>query len=217
VSVDAARAVLPNDLFEPVSVRGDALVQVTALQYDEASIGAYSEFGVMVMVHRSGSTPSRMRMLMSLANVEDAGWYVVNLAVSTGFACAAGRELWGYPGYVTQVDTEFDRDEVQVILNEELVLEHRSRFGITVPGRPFVYFSELEGRLLRTVVPVEHNQSMGGARSVRIQLTGDGPTADMIRQLGLDRRRPMFAARADHVKLTLPLGVPIGSVPVRIS
>jgi hypothetical protein len=217
VSVDAARAVLPNDLFEPVSVRGDALVQVTALQYDEASIGAYSEFGVMVMVHRSGSTPSRMRMLMSLANVEDAGWYVVNLAVSTGFACAAGRELWGYPGYVTQVDTEFDRDEVRVILNEELVLEHRSRFGITVPGRPFVYFSELEGRLLRTVVPVEHSQSMGGARSVRIQLTGDGPTADMIRQLGLDRRRPMFAARADHVKLTLPLGVPIGSVPVRIS
>ena len=216
VNVDAARGVLPSDRFEPVSVGGDALVQVTALQYDESSIGPYNELGVMVMVRRSGSTPSRMRMLVSLADVEDAGWFVVNLPVSTGFACAAGRELWGYPNYVTRVDTVFDRENTRIILGEELVLEHRARFGVTVPGRPLVYFSELEGHLMRTVVPVEHSQRLGGARSVRIELTGDGPTADTVRRLGLERRRPMFAARADQLKLTLPPGVPVGSVPIRI-
>ena len=217
VDLEAARAVLPSDQFAPVDVGGSALVQVTALQYAETSIGAYNELGVMVLVRRSETTPSRARMLVSLAKVEDAGWFVVNLALSTGFACAAARELWGYPAYVTQVDTEFDRHEVQVILGEELVLEHRSRFELTVAGRPFVYFSEREGQLLRTVVPVEHSQRVGGARSVRIQVTGEGPTADTVRRLGLDRRRPMIAARADQVKLTLPPGVTIGSVPVRIS
>ena len=215
-NLDAARGILPSDRFEPVSVGGDALVQVAALQYDETTIGPYNELGVMVMVRRRGSTPSRVRMLMSLAKVEDAGWFMLNLPVSTGFACAAGRELWGYPGYVTRVDTVFDREDAKVILGEELVIEHRARFGITVPGRPFVFFSELEGRLMRTVVPVEHSQRIGGARSVRIQLTGDGPTADTVRRLGLDRRRPMFAARADHLRLTLPPGVVVESPPIRI-
>jgi hypothetical protein len=217
VKLDAARAVLPTDCFEPVPVGGEALVQVTAMEYGESSIGPYNELGVMVLARRAGSMPSRMRMLMSLASVEDAGWYVLNLPVSTGFACAAGRELWGHPNYLTRVDTEFDHEDAQVILGEELVLEHRARFGVKVPGRPFVYFSELEGRLLRTVVPVEHSQRMGGARSVRIQVTGDGPTAETVRRLGLERRRPMLAARADHVKLALRLGIPIGSVPIRIS
>ena len=217
VSLDAARAVLSTDCFEPVSLGGEALVQLTALQYDEASIGPYNELGVMVLARRPGSAPSRMRMLMSLADVEDAGWFVVNLPVSTGFACAAGRELWGFPNYVTRVDTEFGREGAQVILGDELVLEHRARFGMRMPGRPFVYFSELEGRLLRTVVPVEHSQRIGGARSVKLQVTGDGPTAETVRRLGLPGRRPMFAARADHVKLSLAPGLSIGSAPIRIS
>jgi hypothetical protein len=217
VSLEAARAVLPTDCFEPVPVGDQALVQVTALQYDESSIGPYNELGVMVLARRPGTVPSRMRMLMSLSSVEDAGWFVVNLPVTTGFACAAGRELWGYPNYLTRVDTEFDREGAQIILGGELVLEHRARFSVKMPGRPFVYLSELEERLLRTVVPVEHGQRLGGARSVRIQVTGDGPTADTVRRLGLERLRPMFAARADGLKLTLPRGNPIGSTPIRIS
>jgi hypothetical protein len=217
VNLDAARAVLPTDCFEPIAVGGEALVQVTALQYDDSSIGPYNELGVMLLSRRPGTAPSRVRMLVSLADVEDAGWFVVNLPVSTGFACAAGRELWGHPNYLTRVDTEFDRERAQVILGDELVLEHRARFGMQMPGRPFVYFSELEGRLMRTVVPVEHSQRLGGARAVRIRVTGDGPTADTVRRLGLERRRPMFAARADRLKLTLPLGIPIGSTPIRIT
>jgi hypothetical protein len=155
-------------------------------------------------------------MLMTPASVEDAGWYVVNLPVTTGFTCASGRELWGFPKYVTRIDTEFGRDAAEIILGEELVIDHRARFGVKVPAPPYVFFSELEGRIIRTVVPVEHRMRLGGARSVRVQVTGDGPTAATVRRLGLDTRRPMMAARVDHLKFTLPLGKPVGSVPLRI-
>lgn len=215
VDVAAARAVLPSDCFEPLVVGGKALVQLMALEYRETSVGPHNELGVLVLVHRHGSVPSAVRALLSPASVENAGWFIVNLPVTTGFTCASGRELWGFPNYVTRIDTEFDRDAVQVILGDELVLEHRARFGVTMPAPPYVFFSQREGRLIRTVVPVEHKLRMGGSRSVRVRVTGDGPTAETVRRLGLEARRPMMVARTDHLKFFLPMGMPVGSVPLR--
>lgn len=57
---------------------------------------------------------------------------------------------------------------------------------------------------------------MSGARSVRIHVTADGPTAAIVRRLGLERRRPMIAVRADHPKFTLPLGDALGAAAIRI-
>jgi hypothetical protein len=216
VDLAAARAVMSTDCFEPLPVAGHAMAQLVALQHRETSMGAYNELGVLVLARRPGSLPSTVRTIVSPTSVEDAGWFVVNLPVTTGFACAASRELWGLPGYVTRLDTEFGREETQVILGDELVIEHRARFGVRLPAPSYVYFSELDGRLLRTVVPTEHTLRMGGARSVQVQVTGDGPTADTVRRLGLESRRPMIAARADQVKLTLAPGHPIGTVPLNI-
>jgi hypothetical protein len=140
----------------------------------------------------------------------------VNLPVTTGFTCASGREIWGYPKYVTRLDTTFERDAVQVILGEELVVEHRARLGLTVPAPPYVFFSELSGHLMRTVVPLRHKLRMGGARSVRVEVTGRGPTADTVRRLGLEHRHPIMAARVDHLDFDLPRGVAVATRPVRI-
>ena len=211
-----ARAVMASECFEPLPVGGKAMAQLMALEYRETSVGPYNELGVLVLARRTGSSPSVVRSLVKPAGVEDAGWYVVNLPVTTGFTCASGRELWGFPKYVTRIDTEFTRDGAEIILGEELVIEHRARFGVKMPAPPYVFFSELGGRLLRTVVPMDHKVRLGGARSVRIHVTADGPTAATVRRLGLERRRPMMAVRTDHLKFTLPLGEAVGSAPVRI-
>jgi hypothetical protein len=216
VDLTAARDVMATQCFEPLPVGGRAMVQLMALEYRETSVGPYNELGVMVLARRAGSKPSTVRTLMQPARVQDAGWFIVNLPVTTGFTCAAGRELWGFPKYVTRIDTEFDRKGAEIILGEELVIEHRARFGITMPTPPYVFFSELDGRMLRTIVPVEHKLRMGGASSVRVHVTSDGPTASSVRRLGLHQRRPMLAARVDHLKFVLPLGVTIGTTPLRI-
>ena len=214
VDLAAALSVVTSESVEPLPVGGKAMAQLMALEYRETSVGPYNELGVAVLVRRSGSRPSSVRSLLSPTQVEDAGWWVANLPVTTGFTCAAGRELWGFPKYVTRLDTSFDRDWVEIILGEELVIEHRARFGMTLPAPPYVFFSELEDRLIRTVVPVEHKMRMGGARSVQVYVTGDGPTATTVRRLGLDRRRPMMAARVDHLTFAMPMGVAIGSTPL---
>lgn len=215
VDLAAARDVVASDCFEPLPVGGKALTQLLVMEHRETSVGPYAELALLVLARRRGTVPSAMRTLVAIPEVDDAGWYVATLPVTTGFSCAAARELWGFPAYVTRVDTDFARARTGVVLGEELMIEHRSRFGVTVPSPPYVYFSEREGRLLRTVVSSTHGVRMGGARSVRIQVAGDGPTADIVRRLGLDQRRPMLAARADHVAFHLPLGTPAGTVPLR--
>ena len=216
VDLAAARSVIADDWFEPLPVGGKAMAQLMALEYRETSVGPYNELGLLVLARRSGSAPSTIRTLLTPASVETAGWYAVSLPVTTGFACAAGRELWGFPKYVTRIDTEFVRDGAQVILGDELVVEHRARFGMKVSAPTYVCFSALDGRIIRTVVPMEHTLRLGGARSVQVHVTGDGPTAQVAQRLGLDRLRPMMAARADQLKFALPLGTTVGSVPLRI-
>jgi hypothetical protein len=217
VELAAARDVLASETLEPLPVGGKALVQLTALEYRETSVGPYNELGVLVLARQRGRVPSTMRALVSPASVEDAGWYVVNQPVTTGFTCAAGRELWGLPRYLTRIDTEFTRDAAIVILGEELVIEHRARFGVKMPAPSYVFLSELEDHVIRTVVPVSHWLAVGGARSVRVYVTSDGPTAATTRRLGLEARRPMLAARTDHVNFTLPLGTRVGFAPLRIA
>jgi Acetoacetate decarboxylase (ADC). len=216
VDLADARAVMTSACFEPLPLGGKAMAQLMALEYRQTSVGPYNELGVLVLARRTGSSPSAVRSLVKPASANDAGWYVVNLPVTTGFTCASGRELWGFPKYVTRIDTEFTRDSAEVILGEELVIEHRAHFGVTLSAPPYVFFSELDGRPLRTVVPMDHRIRMGGARSVRIHVTADGPTASTVRRLGLERRRPMIAVRGDHLKFTLPLGDALGSAPIRI-
>lgn len=216
VDLAAARDVVARETFEPLPVGGKAMALVMALEYRETSVGPYQEFGVLVLVRRPGSAPSTLRTLMAPASVEDAGWYVVSMPVTTGFTCAAGREIWGFPKYVTRIEAAFGRGTAQVILGEELVLEHRARFGMPMPAPAYVFFSDLRGRLLRTVVPAKHTLRVGGARSVRLYVTGNGPTAAAVRRLGLDTRRPMMAARADHLDFVFPACTPVGSVPLHI-
>jgi hypothetical protein len=217
VDLATAREVLGSECFEPLPFHGKALVQVMALEYRESSVGPYNELGVLVLVQRTGCRPSSTRTLLKPASVEDAGWFVLTLPVTTGFTCASGRELWGFPKYVTRIDTAFARGRAKITLGDELVMEHRARFGLSMSAPPYVFFSELNGQLIRTVVPVKHKLRMGGARTATINVIGNGPTADVVRRLGLENQRPLMAARADRLDFVLPLGTSFGSAPVSIA
>ena len=92
VDLAAAREVVSCELVEPLPVGGKAMAQLMALEYRETSVGPYNELGVLVLVRRRGRAPSSVKTLLAPARVEDAGWWIVNLPVTTGFACAAGRE-----------------------------------------------------------------------------------------------------------------------------
>ncbi len=152
-----------------------------------------------------------MRVLQDPRDQEEQALYVVDLPVTTESACAAGRELWGFPKYVTPIDTEFARHGVRVRVGRELCVSAGRFRGPGVKGFPFVTYSVLDGELIRTVTEVRHWVRWSRGRATRVEITGKGPCANTIHTLGLDGARAAAAFRTDAMRAALPHGVNLGS------
>jgi hypothetical protein len=210
VSADAARATLTDPNVEPMLVGGKAAVLLCGFEYRGSTIGPYNEVGVAVLVKRLGSQPSVLKTLWDQRAVTDVGLSVVALPVTTEDACAAGRELWGFPKYVTRIDTDFDGEEVTVGIEGEFTLKFGEPGMFSMGGLPFITMSTQGGDLLRTIIEVDHRTRLGG--SCRLTLAGSGPTADAMRSLQLEGARPSVVFRTHGMRSVLPLGTPIAQV-----
>jgi hypothetical protein len=212
--VDAGRARdLVDPAFEPWIVFGKALAMVCAFDYRETTIGPYGELGIGLLVKRRGARPSLLGALADLRRERDAGLYIVNLPVTTKAARSAGRELWGFPKYETPMEASFKDEGVRFGLGKELTIRMGPSRGIRTPGMPFVLYSVNGGRILRTVVEVDHEVRWGGAPTATIAVNGDGPSAATVRALGLDRAKALAAFRTDGMRSILPLGEDMGAAP----
>src|SRR5205814_2655170 len=196
--------------FEAWTVFGKATVMLCFFDYRETTIGPYGEIGLGVLIKRKGTSPSLVGALADLRKETDAGLYVVNLPVTTEAARAAGRELWGYPKYVAPMQSTFDATGVRFTLGGELTVTMGPSGGPRTAGIPFVLYSVAKGRVLRTVVDVDHRQQWGGASSVKLEVHGDGPTARTVKALGLDGAKPALAFRTDAMRSILPMGQDMG-------
>jgi hypothetical protein len=210
VDAAAARALVP-DAFEPMIVFGKALVVVAAFEYRETTIGPYGELGVGVQVQKKGATPSLATYLRDPRLQEEQAIWVVNLPVTTEVARAGGVDVWGYPKYVTTMETEFAPKSVRFKLGNELEIGMQSGFGLSVKGIPFVTFTQKDGRFLRTIIEVDHAVKFGGASTVKIRRLGDGPTTATMEKLGLFERAPWAAQRTDRLRAELPPGKDVGA------
>jgi hypothetical protein len=210
VDATTAQQLIATDLLRPLTLFGRALALVIAFEYRRTSIGAYNEFGIAILSKCRESRTSAWLALTSPHHVRTAGWFVVNLPVTTELALACGIETWGYPKYVSRITTDFASDEVRVELERELEIIQRSWRPIRLGAKPIVTLTMLRERILRTAMSPRYRMSFGGTGTTSLRIVGDGPTAATARRLELDRRRPLVTFRADELRSTLPAGEFVG-------
>src|ERR1035437_6613872 len=103
---DKAQALVADQGLQAVRVYGGkALVGMAFYQYRETSIGDYNEVGTAVAVVPNGTQVPRFPLLSMLSPLDKApvGFCILDLPVTTPAACAAGREIWGYPKFVKSI------------------------------------------------------------------------------------------------------------------
>jgi hypothetical protein len=198
--------------FEPLLVFGKALCVVSAFEYRESTVGAYNEIALAILVKRKGTTPSLFRMVRDIRKQEEQAFWVVNLPVTTQEARAAGFEIWSFPKYVTRIDTDFAADHTHVTLENEFTLKMGNPGGLRIKGQPFANFTINEGHLIRTIVEVDHKVHFGAARKVKLDIIGNGPTANSMETLGLEKMRATLVFRTDEWRSILPEGKDLGVV-----
>jgi hypothetical protein len=201
-AVDAARArqLLDGTGLAPLPLaRGRALAAVSFYEYRDTTVGAYNEVGVALFVLPDGepASPWRWTDLLRAPSSRRLGAWVVDLPVTTAVADAAGRELWGYPKFVTRIPFEhagrtIDGRVLDPSGSTICTLAGRAGLGVPAPPLSLMTYTRLDGRLLRTHIDVRGRVTLHRSGTVRFTVgESHHPMAERLRRLGLGAARPL--------------------------
>ncbi len=203
--LDATRAVLPSDRLHPVTVPGGrAAIAVVSYNYIETGVGPYGEIGVAALCTLDRQAPPVLPAMLE-ARYPGFGAFVLHLPVTTRIAREAGRVVWGYPKFVADMAFDFRPEVHRVELREDgqdvLSLDVERRGRVVQDRKPIVTYSENDGALIRTELPVRSTYHAGIGRSYgRLEL-GDHPVAKELKDAGplhrVDRDEELRRSRGD--------------------
>jgi hypothetical protein len=194
---------------------GTALAALAAYDYRDTSIVPYREVGLGVaVVPRTARAPALPLLhLLREPTHRDVSWHVLHLPVTTQVADVGGRELYGFPKLVTELDVWMGGDAVRVAVAAPvreapiLILEGHAGPGVPLPAIDLVQYTIRDGELLRTVVEAQGGMHTGLGRGLVLRAGhADPPMAARVAALGLDGARPLAGqvCRAYRAVLNAP-------------
>lgn len=210
VDLGAVAAEMEGLSIEPMPVFGAAVAAIYAWEYRDSSVGSYGEVGLGVQARRKGTRPSVLRLAWDMAADDDQGIWVLSLPVTTAAAHRAGVEIWGYPKYVTPIETRFGARDATVRLGDELTLRLGGVRGLA-RTLPVVTYTRREDTIVRTSIEVDCAPTLGLASGAGLELHGDGPTARIVRALRMHEKKPLAAFHTNAFRARLPAGRELGS------
>lgn len=214
VDGDKAQSLLSEGL-DVVRFGRKALVAVAFYEYRATSIGVYNEVGTAIACVPKGSRVPK-RPLLSLFKPLDQGiigFNVIDLPVTTPAACAAGRDIWGYPKFVTPIDFSLQQNQFHGVVQDPdghgplCTLSGKAGLGIQASLINLILYSRHHGNMLRTLINIRARGSMCLPGSVRLHV---GPRrhrmAENLLALGLQDAKPAFLAHTHGLQLRLNSG-----------
>jgi Acetoacetate decarboxylase (ADC) len=200
----AQRLIAPTGLEVTGPVPGRALVALAICRYLDTDLDPYHEVAVSFVVrrHDAPAKPSLFDRLSEFAR-GDLGAYIHRLPVDHAFTCAAGRDIWGFPKWVTTIDIDEpapgDRhsgvtarlvDGSRHVLS--LTIFSGGRLGLPSQAPPTYSF---DGQVLRRTSWSTKTKGVSGRPGGARLVLGEHPMADELRSLGLPKRA-LFSSSA---------------------
>lgn len=212
-----ARSLLSGTGLKPVPLLGgQTLVGVAAYEYRSTTVGVYNEVGLAIAALPDGTPFAELALaeLLLPSVLRRLGFYVADLPVTTAEANAAGREIWGYPKFVTKIPlthsaANFDLKVMDPEAPQESIFELAG--GITryirLPNIDLHTWSLLNGDLISTRVTTRGSAQYCLRPEMVLHL---GKSSHAMRQhlelLGLDGKRPFAFSSSDDFQSILPEG-----------
>lgn len=211
VDADAAQAIIePSGLAVARGRRGTTTCSVAVVDYLDNDLGRYHEVAVAFAVapHDAGpgwtGDPRRPVTLIH------------RLPVDGEFTCAAGREIWGFPKWVTEIDLRRHGRSTECVLRDRgaVVLALQiAPGGVPLPAKPLEMsaYSFLDGVLRRTPwTTTSHGAHLRPGGAV-LELGTDHPMADELRTLGVHERSPRFSVTVETMTATFGAAEVVGA------
>ncbi|WP_261665169.1 acetoacetate decarboxylase family protein [Deinococcus sp. Marseille-Q6407] len=202
---------------------GKAVMNAVFYEYRRLTNGTpYNEAGIALLVNPKGyPLPADPEEAVTLpSDRRQVGQYIVDLPVTTGPACAAGIDLWGYPKFVTEIPFALDGKN---FAGKVLDPEREGEFIISLEGeagaeqklpdwQDLVLYSKFEDQLFRATSDTRSDEGYSaepGNFVLKTSATSLHPMAVRIRRLIGESATPKQVAYTHHFQLRLNEGVGI--------
>ena len=189
---------------------GRALVALAVCRYDDTDLDPYHEVALsfVVRAHDAPAGPGPLERLREFTTGA-IGAYIHRLPVDQAFTCAAGRDIWGFPKWITTIDIDEPGPGEQrrgcgttVRLVDDgahvLTLTMAAGGPVRLPSQAPPSYSFRDGVLRRTEWETSAEGVSGRPGGATLVL-GDHPMADELRSLGLPRRA-LFTSHATRMR-----------------
>jgi len=199
-----------------LTIGNKTAVAISFYEYRKTTVGIYNEVGVAIPVLQSDDQAplSGITDLYRDTEKRKLGFYVLDLPVSTEVANAAGREIWGYPKFVTDISFElsegcFHSKVMDPVSDQEILsIDGCVGFGLNVPPMSAVTYSSLEGKALRTAINVRGKVKLSYPRGMALRVgKSQHVMAKNLRNLGLNGAHPIALMSTDKFQSRLNEGV----------
>lgn len=219
VDARVAQAMIGDSGFRVMELwPGKSILQLLAVDYRKNDLGDYNEAAILFPVLTPGERkPIPVFGAMWRLATGAAANYVYRMPVNQAFTAHAGRFIWGFPKWVTQVDIEFtDRRAAASFIDEdELVFSIAAKTGASgiAKEQRAASVAIRDGKAWKTWGSNAGSGvtfALGGERPV----IGDShPLARELRALGLPKK-PLFSVAIANASMRFegPEAVPIGAV-----
>lgn len=219
VDPDAAAAMLAGTGLMPgLTLGGKAVVALAFYEYRHTSLGSYNEVGLAVAVVPEGVKLAVGGWVDLYRNItrRRLGFHVIDLPVTTSLADVGGREIWGYPKFVTDIGFRLAEGrfvgDVQGPGGGESILTLSGNLGLGIPVPPLglVLYSQLGDQDLRTVVNVRGRASLHRGSGLHLDVgEADHQMVRNLVELGLSGQKPFTVMETHRFQSRLNSGEPL--------
>lgn len=210
---DAVLTKLEGTGFAPLMTgRGKALAVLGFFDYRNSTFGPYKEVTLMFPVLPDNSTGILSAGMDVLRPVEKkkTGNFIIDLPITSELSLAAGRELWGYPKFMADIQFSYSAGEfrasVRTLPEKNDIFYFKCPFGKGFPSILLnsISYTCLDGFIRRSVVAMNSFGRIAGGRKTELS---PGPNGHRMiknmRDLGLDRAKPLFVQTTDRLHYIL--------------
>jgi hypothetical protein len=219
---DAALSKLEGSGLIPCRFFGNkALVSLIFFAYKDVTIGGYDEVTITIVSHPAALAPPKHPLATILFKKRGSTWgdmggYVLEMPVTIPAARAAGREIWGFPKFLTKIPYRLQGDSFEFKVEDpgsgEDIVSVKGELGpgFTVPGFDLVSFTNYEDSILQTITEVDAQVKNCICRNITV-VPGQGEhrMARNIRDLGFAGAKPFAATSTDNCRTKLNAGRPV--------
>lgn len=200
---------------------GKAIVSLIFYNYQDVTIGPYDEVTITIVCYPELLKKPKLPLSTVLFKKNGKNWgnlgaYVLEMPVTIPAARAAGREIWGYPKFLTRIpyklsENSFEFGVLDPDTNESIVsVKGETGIGIKTKAFDYVSFNNYEDAIWKVIVDVDGKVKNCLCKSLELKV---GPSkhrmAQNIRALNLENLKPIAVMSTDKCMTKLNAGKPV--------